>query len=90
MAQPQMLEGTGEELQRMLVQFPHERFRLVFLPKTEDPIDQSENKSAEAGSLYDLLGDYIGSVAGSGENSAARASELFTDGVVKRHVEGNL
>ena len=90
MAQPQMLEGTGEELQRMLAQFPHERFRLVPLPKTEATIEQNESNSEEGGSLYDLLGDYIGSVDGSGENSAARVSELFTEYVVKKHAEGNL
>ena len=35
MAQTQMLEGTGEELQRLLQQFPKERFRLVHLTSPE-------------------------------------------------------
>jgi hypothetical protein len=89
MAQPPTLEGTGEELRRMLEQFPNERFRLVPLPVTEMDIVQN-GMTAEAGSLYDLLGDYIGSVEGSGENNAARASELFTEYVVKKHKEGCL
>ena len=89
MAQPQMLEGTGEELQRMLEQFPNERFRLVPLPVVDAENEQNGN-AAEAGSLYDLLGDYVGSVEGNGEKNAARASELFTEYVVKKHNEGNL
>jgi len=90
MAPPQVLEGTGEELQRLLAQFPHERFRLVPLPAKEVTIEQSESSAEEAGSLYDLLGDYIGSVEGNGENNAARVSEIFTEYVVKKHTEGNL
>lgn len=90
MAQPQVLEGTGEELQRMLAQFPHERFRLVPLPETEATIEQSAGDVEEEGSLYELLGDYIGSVEGNGENNAARVSEIFTEYVVKMHTEGNL
>ena len=90
MAQPQVLEGTGEELQRMLAQFPHERFRLVPLPAAETTIEQKESNTEQEGSLYDLLGDYIGSVEGSGENSAAQVSELFTEYVVKKHAEGKL
>ncbi|MCW3097223.1 MAG: hypothetical protein JWL77_2841 [Chthonomonadaceae bacterium] len=90
MAQPQMLEGTGEELQRMLAQFPHERFRLIPLSEPEAESEQNENSSEETGSLYDLLGDYVGCVEGSGESNAARASELFTEYVVKKHAEGHL
>ena len=86
MAQSAMLEGTAEELQRLLAQFPHNRFRLVPLPVTG--AENGQNGSAtEAGSLYDLLGDYIGSVEGNGENNGERASELFTDYVVKKHNE---
>jgi hypothetical protein len=33
MAQPRMFEGTGEELQRHLQQYPNERFRLVPIAK---------------------------------------------------------
>ena len=90
MAQPQTIEGTGEELQRMLAQFPHERFRLVPLPEPEMESEQNANVSDEAGSLYDLLGDYVGCVEGSGESNAARASEIFTEYVVKKHAEGHL
>jgi hypothetical protein len=89
MAQPQMLEGTGEELQRLLAQFPHDRFRLVPLPVVG--VENGQNGSTvEAGSLYDLLGDYVGSIEGNGENNAARASELFTDYVARKHIEGHL
>ncbi|MCW3054939.1 MAG: hypothetical protein JWN14_4109 [Chthonomonadales bacterium] len=43
MVQPKVLEGTGEELQRILAQFPHERFRLVSLPTKKLTIEQSES-----------------------------------------------
>ena len=89
MAQPQMLEGTGEELQRMLEQFPNERFRLVPLPVVNAQTEHN-GSATEEGSLYDLLGDYVGSVEGNGENNAARASELFTEHLVKKHNEGHL
>jgi hypothetical protein len=89
MAQSKMLEGTGEELQRLLEQYPKERFRLVPLPEIEAENGHDEEE-LEGDSLYDLLGDYIGSVEGSGENNAERASELFTEYVVKKHNEGHL
>lgn len=89
MALPQMLEGTGEELQRLLAQFPHDRFRLVPLPVAGAENGQN-GSAAETGSLYDLLGDYVGSVEGNGENNAAHASELFTEYVARKHNEGHL
>ena len=89
MVQLQTLEGTGEELKRMLEQFPNERFRLVPLPLVNAE-NGEDGSAAEAGSLYDLLGDYVGSVEGNGENNAARASELFTEYVAKKHNEGHL
>ena len=89
MTRPPMFEGTGEELQRFLEQFPQERFRLVPLSTLEAENVQNGN-ATEEGSLYDLLQGYIGSVEGSGENNAARASELFTEYVVKKHKEGHL
>jgi hypothetical protein len=86
---PQMLEGTGEELQQILEQFPKDRFRLVRLPSVD--IENGQHRRAtEEGSLYDLLGDYVGSVEGSGENNAAQASTLFTEYVAKKHKEGHL
>jgi hypothetical protein len=85
MAQPQTWEGTGEELQRVLTQFPHARFRLIPLSEPEVESGQNENGSEETGSLYDLLGDYVGCVEGSGESNATRVSELFTEYVVKKH-----
>lgn len=48
MAQPHVLEGTGEELQRMLAQFPHERFRLVPLPQTETTIDKNSAEQEDS------------------------------------------
>ena len=85
----QMLEGTGEELQRLLVQFPNDRFRLVPLSAPEAESELCPTASEE-GSLFDLLGGYVGCVEGSGENNAARASELFTEYVDKKHKEGHL
>ena len=73
----------------MLEQFPNERFRLVPLPLVNAE-NGEDGSAAEAGSLYDLLGDYVGSVEGNGENNAARASELFTEYVAKKHNEGHL
>ncbi len=89
MAQLQTLEGTGEELQQMLEQFPTERFRLIPLP-APDARNGQNGDAAETGSLYDLLGDYVGSVEGDGQSNAARASELFTEYVVKKRDEGTL
>ena len=89
MVPPHVLEGTGEDLQRVLEQFPKDRFQLVRLPGSETEQEQ-EGNADESGSLYDLLRDYVGSVAGSGENNAARASDLFTDYVVKKHKAGQL
>ncbi len=89
MAQSQILEGTGEELKRLLEQFPSERFRLIPLPVTDTENEPNVN-ALETGSLYDLLGDYVGCVEGSGANNAARVSELFAEHVVKKHSEGTL
>lgn len=89
MALPQIYEGTGAEIQRLLEQYPNERFRLVPIPPTEAENRHNDN-ALEAGSLFDLLGDYVGCVEGNGENNAARASELFTEYVVKKHKEGHL
>jgi hypothetical protein len=56
MVWPELIEGTGEELQQMLEHFPKSRFRLVPLPVTETQDEQSD-AIAEGDSLYDLLGD---------------------------------
>ena len=88
MAQPKILEGTGEELQRHLEQFPNDRFRLT--PLTVSQAEDAPKEPPGDGSLFDLLGDYIGSVEGSGESNAERHSELFKEYVVKKHKEGHL
>jgi hypothetical protein len=88
MAQPKILEGTGEELQRHLQQFPNDRFLLTPLPVTST--QGPEEEQSDEGSLFDLLSDYIGSVEGNGESNAANHSELFKDYVQAKRKEGHL
>ena len=89
MALPSITEGTGEELQRLLEQHPTERFRLVALP-AEDPTTGSTVEIGKAGSLYDLLGDFVGCIEGSGENNASRASDLFAEHLAAKRKAGHL
>lgn len=88
MARLKILEGTGEELQRHLAQFPNDRFRLTSLPARPDE-DAAEEQLSD-GSLFDLLGDYIGSVEGNGEDNAERHSERLKDYVQDKQREGRL
>lgn len=82
MIQPQILEGTGEELQRLLEKFPKERFRLTPLAGTET-VNGKYRSSAEAESLFDLLRDYVGSSEVSsernGQNTASRVEEFLIE-----------
>ena len=89
MAQPKVFEGTGAELQRMLVEFPQDRFRAIQLLDAEPAVNLQDDDEP-AYSLFDLLGDYVGSVDGSADGSAARVSELFAEYVVQKRNEGHL
>ena len=73
MAQTQMLEGTGEELQRLLEQFPKERFRLVPLTSPETEKERNDAAVTEE-SPYDLLENYLGSLRETGAISPQTAT----------------
>jgi hypothetical protein len=51
MAQPQVLEGTGEELEPMLKRMPKQRFRLILLPGEEGQAEPPEPTQEERGQL---------------------------------------
>ncbi|HZO88517.1 MAG TPA: hypothetical protein VFB38_09260 [Chthonomonadaceae bacterium] len=96
MAPPQVIEGTGEELQRHLAQFPNERFLLV--PLSSSGVDTAQEKTqeaelspvAEGEILADFLGDFIGCIQGSGANNSENTGQKFTEYLVKKHKEGHL
>ena len=56
MANLQMLEGTGEELQIHLKQHPHEHFRLIFLSKVSLPKEPPQSKGLRRGMFPQLRG----------------------------------
>ncbi len=56
MALPQILEGTGEELQEHLKQHPHERFRLILLSANGDFPAPSQEVGLRRGMFPQLRG----------------------------------
>lgn len=90
MGTPQIIEGTGEELERYLKQEPKRRFRLI--PLSEEGIAESISNGGppQGGSLADLLGDYIGFVKGDGEANSENCGEKFADYLVQKRQEGRL
>ena len=57
MAQPQMIEGTGEELLDYLRKAPHGRFRLI---RISEEAPASNGDSPNNPSLVEALQEYIG------------------------------
>jgi hypothetical protein len=56
MVQLQILEGTGEELQKHLKQHPNERFRLILLAKGVPVQHQSQPMGLRRGMFPELRG----------------------------------
>lgn len=76
MAQPKMIEGTGEELQDYLKGAPRERFRLYRLPVEEDAAVSPKPANGETTGLRDpelvaRVRSIRGKYAGAGEGLAS-------------------
>lgn len=55
MTQPQIYEGTGEELQKHLQQHPRDRFRLILLPTISEQPGQGDGVGLRRGMFPQLL-----------------------------------
>jgi hypothetical protein len=73
MAQPKIIEGTGEELQDYLKQAPKERFRLIHLSSEEAQASEGNNGR----SLTEALKNYIGSAHYGDANLSENTSDKF-------------
>ena len=81
-AQPKMIEGTGEELQVYLRRTPRDRFRLIRISEeapNSDGDDQTDRSLAEA------LQGYIGSASFGDANLSEDTGRKFARLLVEKH-----
>jgi hypothetical protein len=83
MAQPKMIEGTGEELQDYLKQVPRERFRLIHL--SGDEAVQGVENGLNGQSLAEALKGYIGTADFGDANLSEDTGKKFADLLVEKH-----
>lgn len=82
MAGAVIVEGTWDEVLAHADEFRGKRVQVTVLP--EPQVD------GETGSLYDFLGDFIGSLEGSGTNYSDDTGKKFADDMAEKHRQGHL
>jgi|GEM_PF-1144521 len=73
-----IIEGRWEEICTRASELQGRRVRLIILP------EQEEAPLAPHTSLFDFLGDYIGSVQGTSEPVSEQAETIITDILAER------
>lgn len=88
MAELDIFEGTWEELVAHADELRGKLLRLTIISNTTHVGEATE--AIQPKNLAEFLGDFIGSVEGSGENNSDGTREKFTQYLVKKHAEGHL
>lgn len=83
MAQPKMIEGTGEELQDYLKQVPRERFRLIRILEEATPPTNGNGQKGQ--SLAEALQGYIGTANFGEANLSENTGKKFAQLLVEKH-----
>jgi hypothetical protein len=82
MAQPKMIEGTGEELQDYLRQAPLDRYRLIRISEVHLA---SNGDGPNKQSLAEALQDYIGLASFGETNLSEDTGKKFAKLLVEKH-----
>jgi hypothetical protein len=87
-----VFEGTWEEIARQADSLAGHRLRVEILePETGNAPPNGESPAPAAPrNLAELLGDYVGSVKGTGEALSERTGERFGEYLAEKHREGRL
>lgn len=85
----QFIEGTWEEIARHAESLSGRRLRLEILDQ-EPPSSPDSCPTPGPRNLAELLGDYTGSVQGTGEALSEQTGERFTDYLARKQREGHL
>ena len=85
MAEREIFEGTWEELTAYADELRGKLLRLTVISTASN-----SGEAAEPKNLAEFLGDFVGSVEGSGANNSEDTAEKFTQHLVKKHAEGHL
>ena len=80
MAQPTVIEGTGDELLDYLKQAPHDRYRLIRI----SAVEATENGDRQNLSLAEALRGYIGSAHFGDANLSQDTGKKFTQLLVEK------
>ncbi len=88
MAELDIFEGTWEELATHADELRGKWLRLTVI--SDDVIARGATETTQPSNLAEFLGDFIGSVEGSGANNSEDTGEKFTQYLVTKHKEGHL
>ena len=88
MAELEIFEGTWEELTAYADELRGKLLRLTIISTASNSGEATE--PAEPKNLAEFLGNFVGSVEGSGANNSEDTAEKFTQYLVKKHAEGHL
>ena len=82
MNEPQVIEGTREELQEQLRRFPEgQRFRLILLPPPQ------EQNAAEEPTLAERFAGRVGSFSFEPADLSERAEEYYGELLARKYAE---